>query len=816
MNRLAWNEDGSRLASVSDDRTVRVWEYGGGSTDSEAARHDAVATGHQSNIFGVRFLPATGDRFIATGAMDALVQLHDREAGTSETYGYHDGRVKEVETEPGNPHLFFSASEDGTVRQFDRRIPRDRQGEDASNVLVDCGGHGLEVKSLAVNPVRPLELAVGTSGLEVLLFDRRRLSLGKRGSATASSRCQTYAPPVLGHGGGRSRHATHVAFSSTGEKLLANFHGDHAYVFDVRRPGGRATPLDPGAASSGDADKEVEAYWLARAAAADREGGAIYPGSRGNLKIEAALTEGIRALPHSVKLLLTRGHFLFNRRWHGDLLAALSDAESVLDCSAEGCFAFAAELLVAKVYVALYRAEDRNGCGEWTTDGSIEYSSAFPKTDFLRAAEMGLRNLATFGPGPDVSGQQREEIWWHHPAGDPPNDRRGTPGANWQDGPWRRNGLGFWQPASPPTEVEKELLEVRALLEEEEEKRRIAEKPKKSRATHGVPGGSSAPRAGDPRGSGGDQPRDEPRAVREGGLQQLLIPGTEHADDEGVHIRVHESYESESESDEEGSADDGSSSSDDEYSSESDDGESILEQLRRDPPGDCGDISAVGGDDLVLRAYSARILCPGEALRRSRWWSETRPHRQRYVGAANLQTDIKEANFLGANDEVVACGSDDGFCYLFEAATGKLLKVLRADEDVVNCVAPHPTRCTLATSGIEDTVRIWSPHGSHYTRHSAAASTDCPDMMEAYASQNQQEMSRPRVFLRGLPRELLQGLMAREGLMARSLGENPDLAGAMNNLEQHLQARAAAEFPLPGAGEGGGDPEGEDAGCYIS
>ena len=64
--------------------------------------------------------------------------------------------------------------------------------------------------------------------------------------------------------------------------------------------------------------------------------------------------------------------------------------------------------------------------------------------------------------------------------------------------------------------------------------------------------------------------------------------------------------------------------------------------------------------------------------------------------------------------------------------------------------------------------------------------------------------------------ELLQGLMAREGLMARSLGENPDLAGAMNNLEQHLQARAAAEFPLPGAGEGGGDPEGEDAGCYIS
>ena len=584
------------------------------------------------------------------------------------------------------------------------------------------------------------------------------------------------------------RHATHVAFSSTGEKLLANFHGDHAYVFDVRGPGGRATPLDPGASSSsGDGDEEVEAYWLARAAAADREGGGIYPGSCGNLKIEAALTEGIRALPRSVKLLLTRGHFLFHRRWPGDLLAALGDAEGVLKldcCGAAGVFTFAAELLVAKVYVALYRAEDRNGRGEWT--------SAFPKIDFLRAAEIGLQNLATSGPGPDASGQPRA-IWWHHPAGDPPVDRRGTPGANWQADPWRRNGLGFWQPASPPAEVEKELLEVRALLKLEEEKR------KKSRAARRA--------ARRPRGSGGDQPRDQGlRAEREGGLQQLLVPGAEHAENEGVHISVQESYESESESDEEGSADDGSSgsgSSSGGFSSESDDEErwmesSILEQFRRGILGNCGDVSAVGKNSL-LRAYSARILCPGED---SGW--ET--HRQRFVGAANLQTDIKEANFLGANDEVVACGSDDGFCYLFEAATGKLLKVLRADEDVVNCVAPHPTRCTLATSGIEDVVRIWSPDGSALYGGNTSdytTSTDCPDMMEAYASENQREMSRPRVFLGGLPQELLQGLVAR------SLGENPDLADAMEHLGQHLQARA-------GAGEGGGDPEGEDAGCYIS
>ncbi|KAI1308649.1 WD and tetratricopeptide repeats protein 1 [Halotydeus destructor] len=28
---------------------------------------------------------------------------------------------------------------------------------------------------------------------------------------------------------------------------------------------------------------------------------------------------------------------------------------------------------------------------------------------------------------------------------------------------------------------------------------------------------------------------------------------------------------------------------------------------------------------------------------------------------------------------------------------------------VVNCLQPHPTICTLATSGIDNVIRIWSP-----------------------------------------------------------------------------------------------------------
>lgn len=36
----------------------------------------------------------------------------------------------------------------------------------------------------------------------------------------------------------------------------------------------------------------------------------------------------------------------------------------------------------------------------------------------------------------------------------------------------------------------------------------------------------------------------------------------------------------------------------------------------------------------------------------------------------NSQTDIKEAVFLGQDDSLVACGSDDGYVFIYDAQTG--------------------------------------------------------------------------------------------------------------------------------------------------
>lgn len=104
------------------------------------------------------------------------------------------------------------------------------------------------------------------------------------------------------------------------------------------------------------------------------------------------------------------------------------------------------------------------------------------------------------------------------------------------------------------------------------------------------------------------------------------------------------------------------------------------------PPPGCGHV--VSGRDLeALVAGSMRT-------------------EQRFVGQCNVITDIKEATFVGQEDAVVACGSDQGRVFLFDAETGELLRVLWADREVANCVQCHPTLPVLATSGMDDVVRL--------------------------------------------------------------------------------------------------------------
>jgi len=66
------------------------------------------------------------------------------------------------------------------------------------------------------------------------------------------------------------------------------------------------------------------------------------------------------------------------------------------------------------------------------------------------------------------------------------------------------------------------------------------------------------------------------------------------------------------------------------------------------------------------------------------------------------------------------------------------IQALKADEDVVNCVQPHPTLPVLATSGIESVVRLWHPAGP--PRGAGAAASRSP--LYSLISHNQERLKR--------------------------------------------------------------------------
>lgn len=81
---------------------------------------------------------------------------------------------------------------------------------------------------------------------------------------------------------------------------------------------------------------------------------------------------------------------------------------------------------------------------------------------------------------------------------------------------------------------------------------------------------------------------------------------------------------------------------------------------------------------------------------------------QVYEGHRNHQT-VKGVNFFGPNTEYVVSGSDCGRIFIWKKKGGKLVALMKGDDTVVNCLEPHPYATILATSGIEDTIKIWSP-----------------------------------------------------------------------------------------------------------
>jgi WD and tetratricopeptide repeat-containing protein 1 len=66
-------------------------------------------------------------------------------------------------------------------------------------------------------------------------------------------------------------------------------------------------------------------------------------------------------------------------------------------------------------------------------------------------------------------------------------------------------------------------------------------------------------------------------------------------------------------------------------------------------------------------------------------------------------------NVSFSQGQYIVAGSDDGSFFIWDRQTTNIMRVLRGDDSIVNCLQPHPSYCLLATSGIDPVVRLWSP-----------------------------------------------------------------------------------------------------------
>ncbi|KAJ5791167.1 uncharacterized protein N7518_008178 [Penicillium psychrosexuale] len=84
------------------------------------------------------------------------------------------------------------------------------------------------------------------------------------------------------------------------------------------------------------------------------------------------------------------------------------------------------------------------------------------------------------------------------------------------------------------------------------------------------------------------------------------------------------------------------------------------------------------------------------------------PHMRSYRGHCNVKT-VKDVNYFGLDDEYVVSGCDSGHIFIWDRKTSNLVNILEGDSEVVNVVQGHPYEPMIAASGIDSTIKIFSP-----------------------------------------------------------------------------------------------------------
>ncbi|XP_066582568.1 WD and tetratricopeptide repeats protein 1 [Prorops nasuta] len=375
VNCLEWNETGQTLASASDDMNVILWD------PFRYEKKLVLQSGHDGNIFSVKFMPKSNDSIVVTGAADCRVHVHSLTLTEPMLSCIcHSGRVKRIGTAPSVQSMFWTSGEDGLIFEYDLRTPHVCKSR-RNGILVNLNNHmgKAEAKCIAVNPKRPELIAIGANDAYIRMFDRRMIKLSQNPvfimsdeelNALTRNQIQQMVEDRIGKGdpednvplgcaqyfiaghlccrnrNDRSLNATYLTFNADGNELLVNIGGEQIYLFDINDTRQAKTFFVPWSTTEseqtvddfGDSDDENTEEPTANKGIKTlpphveeikRQANANFDGGNYSLAI-TLYNKALSYCPTAAVLLANRAATYMKRNWDGDTYAALRDCQETL------------------------------------------------------------------------------------------------------------------------------------------------------------------------------------------------------------------------------------------------------------------------------------------------------------------------------------------------------------------------------------------------------------------------------------------------------------------------------------------------------
>ena len=134
VNSVAWSPDGRKIASGSEDKSLRVW-------DATSGAIMATLKGHSDYVTSVAYSP--DGKYIASGSCDKSLRVWDAMSGTCvATLEGHLDYVRSVAYSPDGKYI-ASGSWDNSVRVWDA---------ESRSCVATLKGHSNVVSSVAISP----------------------------------------------------------------------------------------------------------------------------------------------------------------------------------------------------------------------------------------------------------------------------------------------------------------------------------------------------------------------------------------------------------------------------------------------------------------------------------------------------------------------------------------------------------------------------------------------------------------------------------------------------------------------------------------